>query len=110
MDSEQTEIRVRKSHFSRWGYFILIASTFLVTPIAGLLIYRESQLAGLADIGDPFDVDSFTSTTLPNEQNAAPDYRLAISLMLKPRVQFAYMEPSLAKGWIGASENVRQWV
>jgi hypothetical protein len=92
-----------------WG---LVA--MLLAMIAGPPLWWAVQLAGLPDIGEPFDVQAFRSATLPDDQNAFVLYRQAAAL-LKPLRE---SEADTAKarrvvallGWSKAAPEVRRWV
>jgi hypothetical protein len=84
--------------------------------------YWISRLLAPPDIGDPFDVDAFTSFTLPDEQNAFTYYRRAVDryvdedavsasgVRLKHQDFSDSLEAAEKEGWEDATPWVRRWV
>jgi hypothetical protein len=62
---------------SRRRFLILVS--LLGLGITGAGVWWATQLNGLPDIGDPFDVEAFEAQTIPDEQNAFPLYRQAVA-------------------------------
>jgi hypothetical protein len=56
---------------------VLTAMAVLLAMAAAPVVWWNVQLMGLPDIGDPFDVESFRSATIPDDQNAFVIYREA---------------------------------
>src|SRR5262249_44185960 len=89
-----------------WG----LVSVLLVL-IAGPPLWWSFQLAGLPDIGEPFDFLAFRSLTIPDDRNAFVLYRPAAA-RLKPVNQSG---PSKDKSvdfrarWSKADPEVRRW-
>ena len=46
------------------------ASVLLIVLVAGLWAWWATQLWGLPDVGDPFDVDAFDTVGVPDDRNA----------------------------------------
>ena len=66
---------------SRRRVWASIAIPLLMVAIAP--VWWSLQLVGLPDIGDPFDVESFLATSIPDDRNAFVIYRRAAAV-LKP--------------------------
>ena len=84
----------------------------LLVTVATPPLWWAMQLAGLPDVGDPFDVEAFRSFTIPDERNAFVLYRRA-GAMLKPLAD--YLKGSKDKigpliQWSEAGPDVRRWV
>jgi hypothetical protein len=56
---------------------VLAVAAIVLAILATPAIWWSVQLAGLPDIGDPFDVAAFRALTIPDERNAAVIYRQA---------------------------------
>ena len=71
-------------------------------------LWWATQLLGLPDIGEPFDVKAFQAFTIPDDRNAFVLYRQAMAV-LKPISDFKENEQpgelagSLVKGRSGTS-------
>ncbi len=65
---------------------IMIALAVLLGLLATPFIWWNVQLAGLPDIGDPFDVAEFRAMTIPDERNAYVLYRRAAERFRPVRV------------------------
>jgi hypothetical protein len=52
---------------------VMAALTILLGPIATPFIWWNVELAGLPDIGDPFDVAEFRAMSIPDERNVFRD-------------------------------------
>lgn len=92
----------------------ILALTIVVFGIvifSSIFVYRRSQLAGLPDIGDPFDVEVFGNLTLSNDENAFTDYRHAYAMFRPPP---RYAADNIAKvfenGWNSAPDDIRRWL
>jgi hypothetical protein len=86
---------------------VVVLVVIVVTPPAWWAV----QLAGLPDIGDPFDVDAFRAFTIPDKRNAFVLYRRAVG-MLKPSE--GYLKSSKERIgplalWSEAGPDVRRW-
>jgi hypothetical protein len=96
-----------KSRRRIWG---LVA--VLLAMIAGPPLWWVMQLVGLPDIGEPFDVEGFSSARIPDDQNAFVLYRQAAAL-LKPLKQADTSKAprvDVLLGWSKAAPEVRRWV
>src|SRR5262249_30521839 len=69
------------------------------------------QLIGLPDIGDPFDVAAFRSTTIPDDRNAFVLYRRAVASykVLKWSDASTSIPLDLDTQWTTAAPEVRRW-
>ncbi len=82
----------------------------LLTIVAGPPLWWETQLLGLPDIGDPFDIASFRSSTVPDDRNAFVLYRQAAAA-LKPDAEFQKTPRTSVERfarWSKADENLRR--
>jgi hypothetical protein len=91
---------------------IWCAALVLLTIIASPPLWWATQLWGLPDIGDPFDVAAFRASTIPEERNAFVLYEQAAAL-LKPSAK--YFAKSSGKidwlaRWSQAHPDLRRWV
>ena len=64
--------------------FYLPAGTVLAV-IVGVLCYRQAQLWGVPDIGHPFEVEKLGRIEIPPDENASPDYELAVKMLVPHR-------------------------
>jgi len=70
--------------------------------LAALLIWRETSLSGLPDVGVPFDVDAFCRP-IPDETNAFVLYREAFGRLSQ--------EPAtMTREWVKADPVEREWL
>lgn len=59
----------------------LIGLYLLLVVVSGVLLWRQSSLRGLPDIGDPFSVVAFTAKDVADGDNAWTDYLAALELL-----------------------------
>ncbi len=88
---------------------ILIAILVLLSMIAVPPLWWATQLLGLPDIGEPFDVKAFQAFTIPDDRNAFVLYRQATAVLKplrRPGVPRAY-DP-LAR-WSKSISIVQDW-
>jgi hypothetical protein len=91
---------------------IWCAIVVLLAILASGPLWWATQLWGLPDIGDPFDLAAFRSSKIPDDRNAFTLYaQAAARLKLSPK----YLARSKAKidvrgGWASAHPDVRRWV
>ncbi len=89
-----------------------VAALMLLAIFAGLLLWWATQLLGLPDIGDPFDVQAFRAMTIPDDRNAFVLYRQAAGL-LKPwrqdRQSSSKQNIDLYARWSKADPELRRW-
>ncbi len=83
----------------------------LLAIVAGPPLWWATQLWGLPDIGDPFDVEAFRAVTIADDRNAFMLYRQAATL-LKPLD--GYLKASQTKvdmlaRWSQADPDIRRW-
>jgi len=80
--------------------------------IAGPALWWATQLLGLPDIGEPFDVKAFREMTIPDDRNAIVLYRQAAGL-LKPwnpdRQSSSNKIIDMDARWSKADPEVRRW-
>ncbi len=82
----------------------------LLAILAAPPLWWAAQLIGLPDIGDPFDVASFRSSAIPDDQNAFVLYRQAAT-MLKPLPEYLKRPRTsveLFARWSKADEDLRR--
>ena len=100
---------LRRPFGGRRRYLALAALAVAValTPTA----WRAVQLAGLPDVGEPFDVKAFRAETAPDGRNAFVLYREAAA-RYKPLLYLdaAGWPLNLPKKWEEAPPEVRAWV
>jgi hypothetical protein len=89
------------------GIPVFVVLVLLASPF----IYRSSQLAGLPDIGDPFDVEAFGTVEITDEENAFIEYRDAAALLteMTDAVTESYTRVG-EEGWSAANDELRQWL
>ena len=84
----------------------------LLAIFAGLLLWWSTQLLGLPDIGDPFDVKAFRAMTITDDRNAIVLYRQAAGL-LKPwnpaRQSSSKKQIDIHARWSRADPELRRW-
>ncbi len=75
-------------------------------------IYWATQLWGLPDIGDPFDVEEFLAFKIPDDRNAFVFYRQAASSykFWEPHRKAAGSKADPMVPWSKAVPEVRRWV
>ena len=91
---------------------VLTAAAVLLAMIAVPPLWWSTQLLGLPDIGDPFDVQAFRSSTIPDDRNAFVLYRQAADrlkrLITSGKVQEQAID--LHVPWSQADPAVHRWV
>ena len=87
---------------------IWTAAMVLLAILAAPPLWWSTQLMGLPDIGDPFDVANFEAMRIPDEQNAFVLYRQAADL-LKPWDQVRKPRVDMFAVWSKASPDLRRW-
>jgi hypothetical protein len=91
---------------------ILVAWLMVLAMIAAPPLWWVTQLWGLPDIGDPFDVAAFRAFTIPDDRNAFVLYRQAAAV-LKPDSDFEKRTTSQANRlarWSKTTPELRRWV
>jgi hypothetical protein len=90
---------------------ICVAVLVLLAMLAGPYLWWRAQLTTLPDIGEPFDVAAFKSTTIPDDRNAYVDYLEAWSLVKQwyPYSQSAVGRFDIRARWSKAIPELRQW-
>ena len=74
-------------------------------------LWWATQLLGLPDIGEPFDVSAYQASTIPDDQNAFVLYNGAAAI-LKPISEFqkgTIQQVELNTRWSKASPGVQRW-
>jgi hypothetical protein len=85
---------------------ILVLAILATPPLCWLL-----QLAGLPDIGDPFDVTAFRAFSVPDDQNAFVLYSKAAALLkARPEYQATSGVNDMLALWSTASPELRRCV
>lgn len=91
---------------------LILAAYGLIAAVAGVLGWRECQLAGVPDIGDPFDVAAARAAApeLPPDRDSFVTYREAARLYrdLGPGEQASFTKAS--HHWALADDTMRRWV
>jgi hypothetical protein len=96
-----------KSRRRIWG-----AALSILVIIASPPFWWATQLVGLPDIGDPFDVDAFRAFTIPADRDAFVVYRQA-AVPLNPwkgNPAPWHLMVDLLPRWSEAVPDLRQWV
>jgi len=102
-----------KSRFERFLLWALnpkvaIPLLILLVLLTAPFVYRSSQLAGLPDIGDPFDVEAFGTVEISDEENAFVEYIDATPLLVLTAIEpHTALEKVQAAGWSAADEDIR---
>lgn len=103
----------RDSPLRRKPLIVRLLSPRVGIPLALILLllfsafaYRASRVAGLPDIGDPFDKTAFL--TLPPEENAFTVYRRASDKLVDP--DWDEFDAAVEHGWGKASPATRLWL
>ena len=84
----------------------------LVAPVAGAWVWWATQLWGLPDVGDPFDVAAFESFHLDDDRNAFVVYREATAMAHRVWNAFRVKHPNetrvkMPQEWAKANPNWR---
>ncbi len=91
---------------------LCVAGLMLLAMIAGPPLWWATQLLGLPDIGDPFDVKAFRAMTIPDDRNAFVLYRQAAGL-LRPwsqdRQSSTNKNVDKNARWSKAAPEIRRW-
>jgi len=97
----------RKSLFSRLPSWKIWVPVLVVITLVGVpLLYRWSQLRGIPDIGDPFDVRTFTEVVVPDEENAFVEYQLAAQFLdSRPMVNTSDYTDEMETRWTAAPRS-----
>ena len=66
---------IGKSRRRVWCVVLILLSMVTAPPL-----WWATQLMGLPDVGDPFDVEAFRAKTIPDDRNAFVLYRQAVVL------------------------------
>jgi hypothetical protein len=87
------------------------AAAVVLAVIAGPPLWWATQLAGLPDTGDPFDVAAFRAFSIPDDRNAFVLYRRAADL-LEPGAHYLKTSGSRVDPftpWSKADPGLRRW-
>ncbi len=86
---------------------------FLIAMVAAPPIWWKTQLAGLPDIGEPFDIATFRTLAIPDDRNAFVLYRQAAALQ-KPLASYTQKAKNnrvnVIASWSKAVPELHQWV
>lgn len=90
----------------------LLALYAVIACILGAYVWRASNLIGLPDIGDPFDMKEFLAFDLPPGTNAYEVYKKARANLkaLSPVGESLNMGKLGALDWRNATEAQRRWL
>jgi hypothetical protein len=90
---------------------VLCVVLILLWMVTAPPVWWATQLMGLPDIGDPFDVEAFRAMTIPDDRNSFVLYRQALALYTPLR--FSDTSPSVQEDlhtrWSTAPPEVRRW-
>lgn len=81
----------------------------LLAMVSAPPLWWATQLVGLPDIGDPFDVKAFEAKTIPDERNAFVLYRQAAAVYKHPSDLSEDLPIDLRTKWSTATPKVRRW-
>jgi len=89
----------------------LVPLALALAAVATPIVWRSIQLAGLPDVGEPFDVKAFRAETVPDRRNAFVAYREAIA-RYKPLVgrEAEFLRHNSPVRWESATPEVRAWL
>ncbi len=84
----------------------------LLVIIAAPPIWWATQLSGLPDIGDPFDVNAFREMTIPDDRNAFVLYRQAAAVLklLRTPEGSEHRPINYSARWSEAKPEDRRWL
>ena len=77
----------------------------LTVPFA----YRGYRIAGLPDIGHPFDVEEFGTVEISDDENAFVEYRLAWKALI-PKPAGSKIDDGLIVEWPDVPADIKQWL
>jgi hypothetical protein len=97
---------VGRSRRRLWGTALLTLAVIASPPL-----WWATQLIGLPDVGDPFDVRAFQTFTMPGDRNAFVLYRQAASLLKQRKGNPAQsnLTVDLLAPWSQVVPDLRQW-
>ncbi len=88
----------------KYGIPLALLVTLVLSPVA----YRGSRLAGVPDMGDPFDVEEFGTVEIRAEDNAFLGYVDAASLLVAPELSDVEgFDDEKIKSWSDATTGMR---
>ncbi len=94
-----------------WRRVGLLALYGLIAVVVWALLWRRSQLAGLPDIGEPFDVAAFLARArVPEERDAFVPYREAAQRYRDMNEAERASFPNANLAWPRADATLRRWV
>ena len=94
-----------------WRRLGLIALYGIIVVVAGALLWRRSQLAGLPDVGEPSDVAAARSTArVPDDRNAFVPYRQAAQRYREMTAAESASFSNANLAWSRADATIRGWV
>ena len=83
------------------GILLVFGLTLLSAPF----IYRSSRLAGLPDIGEPFDIEKFGTVEIADDANAFVEYNRA-----SPTDDPVGVDEVIEQGWSAATPAIPKWL
>lgn len=90
-----------------------IPLVFLLVLSCGPFVFRASRVAGIPDLGDPFDRAAFGTVVIPPGENAYEEYLPALKMLTPPPSSSGPVDPlavAVDHGWEHASDAIRGWV
>jgi hypothetical protein len=111
-----TEETIKRRWYWRVAGFLLspvvggpVAVVILV--LAGLLMYRQSRLTGIPDIGDPFDLETVAAMEEDPADNAHADYEAAVSMLNRDfEPDYKEFDAILSGHWEQRTPECDQWL
>jgi hypothetical protein len=90
---------------------VCCAGLIVVSMLTAPPLWWMTQLVGLPDIGDPFDVAVFRAQTIPDDRNAFVLYREAVKQYKPLKSPDTSGQPvDVDADWSTAGSTVRRWV
>ena len=94
-----------------WRRFVLVAVYAIIALVIGAILWRRSELAGLPDVGEPFDVAVVRwPAPVPGDRNAFSSYQRAAARFqdMTAAVGSSFNNANLS--WARSDATLRAWV
>ena len=90
---------------------MLLAVYAVIAVVIGAFLWRRSELAGLPDVGEPFDVAAVRwPAPVPDERNAFPSYERAAARFQDMTAAVGSSFNDANRSWSRADVTLRAWV
>jgi len=112
MNETTDAVQIEKSPwwFRPWW---IIGGMVVVLVIAAPFAYRGYRIAGLPDIGHPFDIEEFGTVEISDAENAFVEYRLAArAIIALPDADDDDLKKATKPetDWADVKPNIRKWL